>query len=294
MTSFPWSPRLIIALLCPALLSIAGVQLSAAQIPQASMDALKAALQKRELMPRGFSADAIVQWTWNGTSLELKPPSIRTFAVLEVESVSSHKSTIRIHGLRRTLLHKSEKDFSLSASSEVQDIEIDLEGADITSLVAQIPDLIFFHNGGEALSAVPLTLRDLLPAANADGCCGPPERDRVKACDCAHPGGGTCGAAPHTGMIGLKPPQLKSRISPELENGNNGPLTGHVSIGVDMDASGVPREVWILNPGTPGMAYPVAKTFKDAAFTPATCHDQAIAIGFAFNLESTVSISGWQ
>jgi hypothetical protein len=64
---------------------------------------LRDAVMKKQLFPRGFSAEDTVRWRWDNGSLVLQAPKIRTLGVMIATSVKVKGNKVEIEGERHTL-----------------------------------------------------------------------------------------------------------------------------------------------------------------------------------------------
>src|SRR5665213_3041914 len=85
---------------------------------QDAEQALRNALVNNQMYLRGYSADPVVRWRWNGKELVNEAPHLRTVGVFVAASVDISGEQVEIGGLRRTLLRDGDTHFDFSVARE--------------------------------------------------------------------------------------------------------------------------------------------------------------------------------
>jgi len=242
---------------------------------------LRDAVVKKQRLLRGFNADPIVRWRWDGSSLVQEPPKLHTLGVLVANSVKVHGDKIEIDGERHTLL-RSDTGLALSGVANDVRIEIDLTGADVASMLTKLMDLIFYADPQSALADLPGGYGKLLPAKATLDCCTGKAKAKVdlKRCDCASPSVADCGRdVADIGMTGMKPPSLVSAAEPQLsDEAREHKFSGNVQIGLIVDTAGKPDYLWVMKPAGMGLDAKAFEAVRQYKFKPATCHSLPVAV----------------
>jgi hypothetical protein len=237
---------------------------------------LRDAVLKKRVFLRGFSADPLVRWRWDGSSLVQEPPKLHTLGVLIADSIKVTGDKVVIQGERHTLLRSNGKDFMLSATQDKLRVEIDLTGADMASILPKLADLVFYPDSRSALAATKHRPGDVNPK-----CCSRETSQDRKSCDCANPSLAMCGTdEPDLGMAGMKNPSLLSSVEPEFsDEARREPLFNvTVQVGLTVDAEGKPTDIWIVRPAGLGLDVRAGTAVSQYKFKPATCHGQAVPV----------------
>ena len=74
---------------------------------------LRDAVMKKQLYLRGFSAEDTVRWHWDGSSLVLQAPRIRTMGVMTAASVWVKGNKVVMEGDRQTLAREGDTKYGL-------------------------------------------------------------------------------------------------------------------------------------------------------------------------------------
>jgi TonB family protein len=259
----------------------AGVLMGLLAVGAAGQDAkdgenlLRDAVLKKRVFLRGFSADPIVRWRWDGSSLVQETPKLHTFGVLIADSVKVTGDKVVIQGERHTLLRSSDTAFALSATNDKARVEIDLTGADVANILPKLAGLVFYPDSQSALAATKHRPGDMNPK-----CCSRKTPQDRKSCDCANPSLAMCGTdEPALGMAGMKNPSLLSSVEPEFsDEARRQQFNGNVQVSVTVDTDGKPTDIWIVRPLGLGLDARAAVAVSQYKFKPATCHGQAVPV----------------
>jgi TonB family protein len=233
--------------------------------------ALRDAVLKQQRYLRGFSADGVMRWRWDGSSLALEPFETHMLGVFVARSVKVKGSRVEIQGELHELVLR--KDGSVTASPEKNSVslEVDLHGADVAAVLPKLASLLFYPDQQSALDDLPPRYKAVLPI-NADGARAPLKR--MRGCDCASP----CGASSH-GTRGVTPPRITHQVDPEFsEEARRRKFSGRVEVGLVVSSAGVPEDLWIVRSAGMGLDEKAAEAVSGYRFAPATCHDQPTAV----------------
>ena len=254
-------------------------QLVVAQTPKNGEQSFRDAILKKQRYLRDFNADAEVRWRWNGAALVPSAPKAHMLGVLIADSIKIKDSKIEIRGERHTLLQNKDATLVLSKTMDTVRVEVDLAGADIASVLPKLADLLFYSDRESALADLPNKYEKVLPIKVDSDCCSS-KKPEDKNCDCANLGAANCTReSPTVGMIGMKPPRPIRIVDPEFsKEARQAKFSGIVQVGLDVDASGHPQNVWIIRSVGLGLDTKAANSVNQYIFAPATCHDHPVPV----------------
>lgn len=246
-----------------------------AQSPRDGEQALRAAVMNHQLYLRGFGADAVMRWSWNGEALVEDQPTVRMFGAFVAGSVIMTGGKVEIRGELHAPLEKKDSSLVLAQASDDVMISVDLRGADVARLLPQLAGLLFYPDSASALADLPAQYRTLLPMKVGAALLktGPPAD---KSCDCTT----KCGKPFATvTMSGMARPKVKSDVEPEYtyEAGAN-KYDGIVQVGVEVNTFGRPQDFWILRAAGMGLDQNAAKAVSQYIYAPPMCHGQPTAL----------------
>ena len=249
----------------------------AAQTAKDAEQTLRDAVVKKQLYLHGFSADNLVRWRWDGSSLVEQPPRLHTLGVLTVRDVKFRGSKVEFARERQTVVRTTDSELALSAVKEEMRVEVDLSGGDVSGLLQKLQSLLFYPNLDAALADLPPEYRPLLPARVMDPT--KTKQDR-KACDCSSPSVATCGLSyADIGMPGMKPPSVAYSAEPEFsDEARQKKANGNVQVGLIVNAAGNPDYLWLARPAGMGLDANAMKAVSLYRFKPATCHNQPVPV----------------
>jgi TonB family protein len=244
---------------------------------QSAKDAEKAfrtTLLGQRLILRNFSALSTVDAHWDGSTVVLDEPFVRTLGAIAVDEVKFHSQQIEIKGRRNPLVNDPDKGWAyLPAASDV-DVVVKLNGGDETALLQVLQDALFFKTLGEALAAKP---RRVAPPTAAAPSPTPPNQSAV-ACDCVDRASETCKNRPRP-FLGEGPPRLVYSINPVFhEDALAQKFKGAIQVAMVIDTQGNPQNLWITGPAGDGLDESAAEAVRQYRFKPATCHGNPIAV----------------
>jgi hypothetical protein len=251
-----------------------------AQKARDAVAALQSSIGSTQLILRNFTGEDKVLATWTGTQSTLTPARWQTMGVLQLGSVklSGHKVTLQC--VRHILIKDDKDQLALYPEPTKVQIEVDLGDADPAAVLSKIKDDLFFASVSDAVNAIPKELKSSVPARMDKS----PVPEKVAlttsqpACDCAEKENPACEAdkRPRRGMV---PPKLLKSKDPEFTDAaRHGFVDSHVLIGLKVDETGRPNDVWVLRPVGMGLDEAAAKSVLTYVFRPAMCHDAPVVV----------------
>jgi hypothetical protein len=99
-----------------------------AQTAKDAEQTLRNAVVKKQVYLRGYSADNLVRWRWDGSSLVEQPPRLHTLGVLTIRGVKVKGSKVEFAGDRQTVMRTTDGAIALSVVKEQVKIEVELSG----------------------------------------------------------------------------------------------------------------------------------------------------------------------
>jgi TonB family protein len=230
---------------------------------------LRDAVMNKQLFLRGFSAEDTVRWRWDGGSLVLQAPKIRTLGVMTATSVKVKGNKVEIEGERHTLVHERDTKYGLFPGKERVSLEVDLKGADMATWLPQLPTMLFYSDMESALADAKIQPADL-----DSKCCTKKQAPDLKPCDCASPAEEVCAKT-----VGIKPPSVLSHVEPEFsDEARLAKVNGSVQVYLKVDAQGKPLDLWIMRSLGLGLDRRAGEAVSKYRFKPATCHGQAFPV----------------
>jgi hypothetical protein len=245
-----------------------------AQSPADGERALRAAVMNHQLYMRGFSADPVMRWRWDGKTLVEERPAVRMFGVFLAGSLIVTGDKVEIRGELHALLEKKDSTLVLAQASDNVMITADLTGADVARLLPQLPGLLFYPDKASALADVPEQYRALLPM-RAGATLYKTEVPADKSCDCTT----RCGKPFATvGMTGMAQPKVKSDVEPVFtDEAGEKKFDGIVQVGALVNASGHPGDFWIVRAVGMGLDENAAEAVSQYVYAPPMCHGHPTA-----------------
>lgn len=253
-----------------------------AQSPRDGEQALRAAVMKHQLYLRGFSADHEVRWKWDGNALVEERPAVRMFAPFLAGSVIVTGNKVEIRGELHALLEKKDSTLVLASASDNVMITVDLAGADVASLLPQLPGLLFYPDKESALAELPEQYRALLPM-KAGATLYKTAIPADKSCDCTT----RCGKPFATvGMMGMTPPKVKSDVEPVFtDEAGEKKFDGIVQVGAEVNAFGRPGDFWIVRAVGMDLDENAAEAVNQYVYAPPMCHGKPTAEWLLVNVD---------
>lgn len=236
--------------------------------------ALRDAVLNQQLYLRGFAADDVVRWEWDGKTLVEQPPLAHMLGAFTATSVRVKKHSVEIRGDLRELIKEGDSTLKLSAGDDKMTIIAELHGADAAMLLPQLRSLLFYPNRETAIANLPSEYRSELPYTNAK------QTQLIarhkQSCDCAS----ACKASPSDReVVGISPPRVISAVDPGYsEEARRAGFNGKVQIGLDIDPSGHPKDLWITQSVGMGLDAQAARSVQQYVFAPAKCHGKPITV----------------
>jgi hypothetical protein len=221
-----------------------------------------------------------MHWRWNGHELVQKASLIHAFSVLKVHSVNVKGNTLEIQGEQQMLVQTADAKFGLYPSSDEVRLHVDLAGADLTKMATELPDLLFYPDQSGAIADLPARYRGALPARMNEKCCGGAATKPIdNKCDCAD-ASVECSRNGHpAGWAGGTPPRVKYSEEPEFtEEARGKKFNGYAQVGLNVDESGHPRDIWIVRPVGMGLDEKAGIAVNHYLFSPMTCHGKPQAM----------------
>jgi hypothetical protein len=275
------APAQFVAFLLAAVAAIGHAETVPPQTVKEAQKSFRDAVLHQQKYLRAFAADSEVRFRWDGSSLIEKIPQVRMTGPFIAESVyvDVKHDKVEIFGQVYALQLQKDSKVALSSASDAVHIEVDLNGADVSSLLPRLPDLLFYPSQAAAVADLRSGYGKLLPTQ--DDCCEARRKPTpgVSACDCAQLGTGSCNLKRlEPGMIGLEPPQVVHSVDPEVsDEALTAHFRGRVEAILDVDPSGHPRDLWITRPAGYGLDQKAAEALGQYRFIPATCHGQPVS-----------------
>jgi TonB family protein len=261
-------------------------------VAQTGEQTLRVAVIKQQHYLRNFSADARVKGHWDAASnaLVMDQPQVRTMATFIASSVKIKGAKVEIRGDSQIVERDSLTKFAVSPSKSAMVIELNLQGADMNTVLPQLADLLFYPDLDHARAGIPEKYRKALPMKANAKCCEEPAEIQplkhridgvaVRKCDCADVDKSSCvtdgdGKLPE----GVKPPRVTYTVDPEFsEEARNSKFSGNVQVALEVGVSGRPDDIWIIRGVGMGLDAKAAQAVSQYKFSPATCHGNPIQI----------------
>jgi TonB family protein len=248
-------------------------QNAVAQVVGNSEKLFRDAVLEKQLYLRGFSADPIVHLHWRGSGLEGDTPQTRTVGVLVAHKVMVKRESITIFASRYTVLRGGSSGFLLAAADTPVEVDVDLHGADLATVLPGLADRIFYADQAEALADIPKTYRTALPG-DADTFSKRPARP---VCDCDARGTEACQDKQPTG--GAEPPRSLSMVNPAFTfKARAAHHSGISRLALTVTDEGKPDDIWIAYPTGYGLDAQAVKAARRYTFAPSTCHGKPVNV----------------
>jgi TonB family protein len=241
------------------------------------------AVVKHQLYLRDFSVDSHVRGHWDAAAntLVMDTSKIHSLAAFTPKSVKVKGSSVEIKGFSQTLARDTATHTGLLPDKNDMVIRLDLRGADMNTVLRGLAGLLFYPGQSDALAAIPKIYRNVLPMRINDTCCGTPPKNKPRAdtCDCADQDADTCSADTMGTPEGGKPPRVTYQVDPEFsEKARDAKFSGNVHVGLKVDATGTPSDLWIIRGAGMGLDEAAGDAVSQYKFAPATCHGTPIAV----------------
>lgn len=277
-------PQIWVSFFC-----FAAVLTSMSGVAQSAKDAeksLRVAVEHQQFILRGYSADAVTAWWWDGTKLAEKTPIGHELAIFAPSSVQWKGDHLKIVGIRHPLyLNKNGTPTGLATNDE-EAITLDLTGAPALT-ASEIVHALFYSNLEEAEAGLPETLRRILPPSADPKTRWPvPDADSKQEsatdpdCDCDHPEVAHCHVAkagPHYNEV--KPPKLIYAAEPEFsDQARSRKYNGNVQVYLDVSAQGQPENIWVVRGVGMGLDEKAVDSVRKYRFAPATCKGRPVKV----------------
>jgi TonB family protein len=247
----------------------------------AQMDArgLQDALKGKQLVLRNYSADKVAHYRWVDGKLIDAPASMHTLGVFVPSGVKEKGEKLSISGSRSTLIRDTKNNKMGLAGKSNMEIEIDLNGADVASVLPQLRDAIFFPDVAAAIAGLPKRLVRSVPAPV-------PPQASVDPCHCQQVlRDGEWVKVPEQDKR-MTPPTLIRKEDPEYtSDARAANVNGSVRLMMVVDAKGEPTDLWLLVPLGYGLDESAEKAVQTYRFTPARDDNQPV--GFELIIEVT-------
>ena len=233
---------------------------------------------KQRLILRGFSAEPVVEYQWTANRLVMQDPTVRTFAVIEVVSLSTKADRIEIVTRRRTLLRSNSGSFVASVDTPVK-LHIELGGADPATVLPLLKSQLFFHDLDEALVAIPAPYKSLLPFQDKE-LSSPSKPGKIVLSDDER---GkldikSCPTAPDS----FTPPKIVFRPEPEItQQAARMGFIGDFAVVITFLPSGQIADPWLAKPAGYGLDEAAINSITKFRFEPATCNGSPIPFSTA-------------
>lgn len=263
------------------LLCLLCTTMACAESAKKAADALRDSMGKSQFVLRNFSGEDKVHASWTGTAFELDTPRWKTLGVLTVDSVKLHGNTLTLGCVRHVAIRDNGGKVALYPRANDIEIEVDLGNADPAAVLARVKEALFYPSIQDALAAIPESMQKWIPARmdkNSPKPANEPEVLGAAECDCAAKDRTGCNAinAKTPGMI---PPKYLSGRDPEFSDAaRRETLDAHVLVGLKVDESGHPTDVWVLRPVGVGLDEAAAKAVLTYVFQPALCHNNPVSM----------------
>jgi len=249
-----------------------------AQSAKADESVLRAAILKKQRYMRGFSADMDIRWRWKDGALVEDDPKTHIFAALLTKSVKMSGQKIEIAADRLAVFRDKSGKMFLSPLRESVKVTVDLTGADLSIVMPQLADDLFFQDLDEAVAALPAVYQHSVPPY-ADLTQQPKPNPPAVQCDCALALEKKCGEANNLKNEGTKPPRLVYSVEPEFsEEARVHKYNGNIQTAMMIDETGKPSDIWIVRPSGMQLDQQAANAVRQYRFEPATCHGKPVAI----------------
>ncbi|HEY4008606.1 MAG TPA: energy transducer TonB [Acidobacteriaceae bacterium] len=248
--------------------------------------ALRNSIGNTQLVLKNFSGEDRVTATWTGTDFALAPPRWRTMGVLQMNSAKLSGSRLTLHCVRRVVVKDGRDQLVLYPEPSDVQIEIELGNGDPATVLPKIKDDLFFGSLGEAVAAIPKNRSTSVPA-RLDKSPVPVKAAVASSqplCDCGVKADAGC-AGDNSLSQGIVPPKFLTGNDPTLAGPvkhdsliGHPSLNAHVTVGLIVDASGHPQQVWVLRPAGMEFDADAANAVLTYVFRPAMCHEKPVSV----------------
>lgn len=239
--------------------------LSAASLAQSPKDvekALRTALVKKQMFLRGYSADANVNWKWDGSQFTAADPHYLALSAVMIGAVKLNGAHVLIQGDRQILVRTDGQNVQFAQSTSPVTIDVDLANADAAKVLPDLPSALFFSDLNSAIHGLPNSVTGLIPTPAKAGVAS-------TDCDCNH--ASSCADyIAYNDMKGVKAAAVKSL--PETPAG-----AAIVTVVPTVDESGKLQTVWLGRPLDPASNAAALEMAKGLSYTPSTCHDAPVS-----------------
>lgn len=249
------------------------------QTPNDAVAALQRSLGSSQLVLRNFSGENKVVATWNGTQSDLAPALWHTMGVMQLKSAKLSGHTLTLQCVRQVLIKNAQDQLKLYPEPTNVQIVVDLGDADPAAVLPKIQGDLFFASTKDAVDAIPGEWKSATPARMDKS----PWPEKVALpnskplCDCAEKDSPVC-KADKMQRQGITPPKALKVKDPQFPDTAKGFFEAHVLVGLKVNESGHPEDVWVLRPAGKGLDEAAAQTVLDYVFRPAMCHDSPVSV----------------
>ena len=251
-----------------------------AQTAKDAITALQTSIGSRQLILRNFNGEDKVLATWTGTQLDLAPAHWHTMGVLQLKSINLTGRQLTLKCIRQVLVKDNKDQLALYPEPTDVQIEIDLGNTEPVTVLPKIKDDLFFASIQDAVNAIPGEWKNTTPA-RMDKSSLPPKvalKTSSPLCDCAEEKNPACKTDKMLRQ-GITPPKALKVNDPRFPDAaRQGLVDTHVLVGLKVDESGHPDDVWVLRPGGRGFDEAAAQSVLAYVFRPAMCHDSPISV----------------
>lgn len=261
-----------------SLLGLALVAASAyAQNPKDAEKALRDSLVKKQLFLRGYSADATVNWKWDGSKLVETDPQYLALSAVTVKSVKLSGAHLNIQGDRQILVRTDGRNAQFAPETIPVTIDVDLGSGDAVKILPEITSTLFYSEMNSAIRDLPNSVVGLIPT--------PPKPSATATeCDCTHAASCSDYIA-YTEMKGVKAPSVKNPASAPAD-------AVTVTVVPALDEAGKLQSLWLGRPLDPASDQTALQQAKGYTYTPAMCHADAVGTAFRLDVPLAAPVKG--
>ncbi|MGA2897255.1 MAG: hypothetical protein ABSE27_06625 [Acidobacteriaceae bacterium] len=247
--------------ICTCILA-AAMLLARPVLAQTDASALEAALHGKHLWLCSYSADPVAKFTYVNGKLLPDPIVLHGLGAFTPDTVQKKGSKVLIEGQFASLVI-AKGGFHLTETLPMR-IEVDLQGANATTVIPQLQALLFFPNLQAALKGLPEYVADMLPF--------PIDVKFQPACHCFHVSQDTKWTKIDIGSTNFAAPvNIKKAVNPGLDQmAIDEKLSGTITLIYMISDTGRVDEVWLAKPLSATLDESAAKSEWDNIFQPAT------------------------
>jgi TonB family protein len=226
---------------------------------KAELKAVEKALVGLPLGLRGYSAEPMAEFDWDGAKLVPQPAEWHALSVFATKSVKLERDRIVLVGEWNAMLPAGKfGDEPVGAPTPMR-VEVNLKGGDAAVVLASLRDGLFFADEQEAKAGLPTQAAEALGVRRS--------RRQIALMNGAW--------SPIEGRI--TPPKVTHAAEPEFsERARAAKKGGNVLVHLIVSESGRPLDLWVIRPFGWGLDQQAMKAVSQYVFRPAEFEGHAV------------------